>query len=48
MDIIYFVLDGNVNVWDSVIYEDYKKNNKFDIRNLNEDIKIFVKGFKEI
>lgn len=25
MDIIYFVLDGNVNVWDSVIYEDYKK-----------------------
>lgn len=25
-----------------------KKNNKSDTRNLNEDIKILVKGFKEI
>lgn len=48
MDIIYFALDGNVNAWDSATYEDHKKNNKSDTRNLNEDIKILVKGFKEI
>lgn len=48
MDIIYFVLDGNVNAWDSATHEDHKKNNKSDTRNLNEDIKILVKGFKEI
>lgn len=49
MDIIYFALDGNVNAWDSATHEDHKKkNNKSDTRNLNEDIKILVKGFKEI
>lgn len=25
MDIIYFVLDGNVNAWDSATHEDHKK-----------------------
>lgn len=48
MDIIYFALDGNVNAWDSATEEEKKKNNKSDTRNLNEDIKILVKGFKEI
>lgn len=48
IDIIYFALDGNVNAWDSATHEDHKKNNKSDTRNLNEDIKILVKGFKEI
>lgn len=37
-----------MNAWDSATHEDHKKNNKSDTRNLNEDIKILVKGFKEI